>query len=255
MWEFAKDSCLPADIAQRTLYFPISEHDNLPYNYEKAKKIFKRYYPYKYVFISEDSLAEMNADSLKNGYALRKEQVTREYQSHDSYYMSSYQTYVYRFTKADADQSEYKPLALYSAVHHKTLQMIVRNMYYDIPSNWAKHSFKINLGVPFTQYPRFGASYEYLIQRKTSLGLYMEAGAWNYANSISIPQTHSTFVLFQPQLIRYFAIFKNHAYDGLFVGIAPFVFYDKDRLNPSNPFVSEYNEQTIGYGFKGMLGI
>ncbi|WP_018341958.1 hypothetical protein [Cytophaga aurantiaca] len=270
LWRFAKDSCIPADLAKRTLYFPVSENDKLPYNYEKAKKIFKRYYPYNYVFISEDSLEALSMDSLNNGYALRKEQVSRRMTTSSptygysnggfgntgySYSSSTYQTYIYNFTKASSSESDYKPLKIYSSVRHKTLQMLIRNIYYDIPANRPKHCFKINLGVPFTQYPRIGASYEFLIQRKTSLGLYMEAGSWTYGADSYSYQTSSTFVLFQPQLIRYMALFKNHAYDGLFVGISPFIFYNKDRVNPSNPYASVYPDHATGYGVKGMLGI
>ena len=267
LWKYTKEKCMPPDLSQHTLLFPITIDDGLKYDYEKAKKIFKKYYPYKYAFVTEDSMKSIA--SLSNYYALRKEEVTRTSSSAkpDTYgysngtygytqgtgsYTSSYKTYKYRFTKGNSNSSYYESLDIYSNNRYKSLKIIIKNLYYDVPSNKPTHCFKINVVAPIPKYTRIGLSYECLIHRKTSLGIYLEGGSWNYI--ITTRYMSSDFVLFQPQLIRYFNIFKNYAYDGLFLGIAPFLFYDKDHLNPANPYVTQSTQSITGYGIKGMIG-
>lgn len=267
LWLHAKEKCMPLDLSQHTLLFPITIDYELKYDYEKAEKIFKKYYPYNYAFVTEDSLKSM--DSLSNYYALRKEEVTRTLStakpgsygySNGSYgyrqgigtYTSTYKTFKYKFTKGNSNSSYYESLDIYSTKRYKSLKMILKNLYYDIPSNKPTHCFKINLVAPIPNYSRIGASYECLVHRKTSLGIYAEGGSWKY-----IVNTHylsSDFILVQPQLIRYFNIFKNNAYHGLFLGIAPFLFYNKDLLNTSDPDVTEPSQVIKGYGVKGMIG-
>ena len=269
LWTYAKEKCMPPDLSQHTLLFPITIDNGLKYDYEKTKKIFKKYYPYNYAFVTEDSLKSM--DSLSNYYALRKEEVTRSYSSaqpgtygysNGTYgysqgtgsYTGTYKTFKYRFTKGNSNSSYYESLDIYSTKRYKSLKMIVKNLYYEVPSNKPTHCFKINLVAPIPNYSRIGASYECLIHRKTSLGLYVEGGLWKYPYSAISPYMSSDFVLFQPQLIRYFTLFKNYAYQGIFLGIAPFVFYNKDHLNPANPDVTELTQTTTSYGAKGMIG-
>lgn len=254
LWTYAKENCMPTDLSQHTLLFPITTNYGLKYDYEKAKKIFKKYYPYKYAFVSEDSLKYI--DSLSNYYVLRKDEVSREISISSTPqspgYRGTYQTYLYKFTKGNSFFTDYKPLDIYSTAKYKSLLTIVRNLHYDIPSNKPTHCFKINLIAPIPKYTKIGLSYECLIQRKTSLGIYVEGGSWKYI--ITTRYMSSDFVMLQPQLIRYFNLFKNNAYDGLYLGIAPFLFYNKDHLNTSDPDVTESTQVIKGYGFKGMIG-
>ena len=255
LWKHVKKNCIPTDLSKRTLLFPITAEDGttLKYDYKKAKAIFKKYYPYKYAFVQEDSMKNM--DSISSYYALRKHEVENSYASgitNPAPMTIRNTTYEYVFTKGDSVDSQYEAIEIKSSIPCKTLRMILKNIYYEIPSNKPVHCFKINAVSPLSQFTRIGISYECLIHRKTSLGMYVEAGSWKYPSS-SLPLTNSEFVLFQPQLIRYLSLFKNIAYDGFFLGIAPFLFYSSDHFKPSS-VTTEQTKAVNGYGIRGMIG-